>query len=882
MNLLCLKKSAISLILIIFPICIDAQTVEKKIYQTDLAVTAPEIDGLMNDSCWNQVEWSGDFIQSEPYDNKPPTQQTEFKMLYDNDNLYVYIRAYDKEVDKISRIMSRRDNLSGDQVQVIIDSYYDQQTAFAFTVNASGVKADEAGSRDGNNWDSSWNPVWYVKTSMNDKGWCAEMKIPYSQLRFGKKDEQIWGIQVRRYIYRLDELSAWQFIPKGSPGTIHLYGELHGINQISPRRQVELLPYLVAKTETFEKEAGNPFKDGSLNALNVGIDGKIAINNDLTLDLSINPDFGQVEADPSEVNLTAFETYFSEQRPLFVEGKNIYQFRPSNTIVINKFQSDNLFYSRRIGSSPHGYPSLSGGEYVDMPQSSKILGAMKLSGKTKKGLSIGILESVTANEKAEIDHGGVRREESVEPLTNYFVGRLQQDINKGETVIGGMITAVNRDIENPALDFLHTSAYTGGIDFQHNWNDRTWYVAGNMEFSNVRGSEQSIIRTQRSSARYYQRPDAGYVSLDSSRTSLSGYGGTFKLGRSSDKRIQFETSLTLRSPGLEFNDIGYMQYADMIHHGSWMAFYWRNPFSIFNNFYLNTNYWMYWNYGGELVSAHTNMNFNSQFKNRWHMNGNFTRTSKTLSSSLLRGGPSFISPGGEEFNFNFSSDDSKKVSFNVGTYQSFGDHKSFRYNEYWMGLDARPIDALLLSFQPDFMINNRKLQYVSTTAKQGDPRYLFARLDQKTFSFTLRVNYTINPELSVEYYCQPFVSAGEYTHFNKITDPRAGEFEDRYHLFSDREISYNAGNKLYSIDEDLDGVSDYSVSNPDFNFRQFRSNLVVRWEYMPGSTLYLVWSQGRTSNGSNGIFDYGSDMSDLFGRTPHNVFLLKFSYWLPF
>jgi hypothetical protein len=830
----------ISLILILLISNAFSQTVQKKTYQTAFTQTAPEIDGLMNDSVWNKVGWSGDFIQTEPYENKPPTQQTAFKILFDDDNLYVFIRSFDTEPQKISRRIGRRDNFDGDMVSISIDSYYDQQTAFSFTAMASGAKGDEAVTQDGNNSDDSWNPVWYLKTSIDDKGWCAEMKIPFSQLRFGKKTEHVWGIQIMRHIFRLEERSTWQFIPKGSPGQVHLYGELHGISSIKPKRQIELLPYAVARAESFEKVPGNPFLTGKKSKLSAGLDGKAAITNDLTLDFSINPDFGQVEADPSEVNLTAFETYFSERRPFFVEGKNIYQFEPSNTIVINNFGADNLFYSRRIGRSPHYFPNVSANEYVDMPQSSTILGAMKLSGKTKNGLSIGVLESVTSNENALIDSSGIRRKESVEPLTNYFVGRVQKDFSKGTTVLGGIITAVNRDLTNPALDYLPSAAYTGGIDFSHNWKERTWYVAGNAEFSYIKGKEQAIIYTQQSSARYYQRPDASYLSVDSSLTSLSGYGGTLKFGKFSKKKLQFETSFTVRSPGLEFNDIGYMRYSDIIHHGTWVAYYLRDPFSIFNNFYLNTNYWMYWNFSGKLLSTFTNLNFNSQFKNRWRLNGSFTRMSENTSTNLLRGGSSIIMPGGEELNLNLSTDQSKKASFNIGGYLGLGDVKSYTNQQYWMGVNVRPMNALSITFSPTYSIQNNILQYVETTQTGNSSRYIFGELDQKTVSFTFRLNYTFNPELSLEYYGQPFISAGKYTNFKRITNTTAGRFTDRYHIFSNGEINYDSVSNNYSIDENGQGVADYTFTNPDFNFRQFLSNLVIRWEYSPGSTIFLV------------------------------------------
>jgi len=853
------------------------EPVEKKTYQTAFTQSPPTIDGFLNDSCWNNVAWGGDFIQTQPYENKPPSQETAFKILYDDNNLYVFIRAYDTEPDKISRRISRRDNFDGDMVEINIDSYYDQQTAFSFTAMASGAKGDEAVTKDGNNWDSSWNPIWFLKTSIDDKGWCAEMRIPFSQLRFGKKEEHIWGIQVMRHIFRLEERSTWQFIPKGSPGMVHLFGELHGINNIKPKKQLELLPYTLAKVERFEKDGDNPFLDGKKSSFSAGLDGKAAITNDLTLDFSINPDFGQVEADPSEVNLSAFESYFSERRPFFIEGKDIFQFQPSNTYVINNMGADNLFYSRRIGRFPHYSPDLDDNEYADLPEATTILGAMKLSGKTKKGLSIGIMESVTANEKATIDNNGERRKESVEPLTNYFVGRVLKDFKKGETTLGGIVTAVNRNINDPALDFLPTEAYSGGIDFSHSWKERTWYLKGNLEFSHIEGDEDAILELQQSSARYYQRPDATHVSVDSTRTSLSGYGGTLRFGRSSQKRIQFETSVTLRSPGLDFNDIGFMRYTDVIHHGSWLAYYLREPFSIFRNFYLNTNYWMYWNFSGDLLSTFANTNFNTQFKNRWRLNGSFTRISENTSTNMLRGGPSFIVPGSEELNLNISTDQSKKLAFYMGSYHGIGDVNYYHYQEYWAGVEARPLNALSISLEPVYSINNNKLQYVETCDISGDQRYLFATLKQKTAVFIFRLNYTFSPELSLEYYGQPFISAGKYSDYKCITDPHADHFADRFRLFQGNEISYDAKDNSYTFNEA--GIGNYTIDNPDFNFRQFRSNLVIRWEYKPGSTLFLVWSQGRTSSVSNGSFDYGRDFGELFDVKPHNVFLIKFSYW---
>lgn len=859
---------------------IHSQTIQKRTYETRFTEKEPVIDGLPDDECWNLVEWETGFIQRTPRENVPPSQQTSFKILYDHNNLFVLIRAHDSVASKISRRLTRRDNEDGDRVTIEIDSYFDQQTAFSFTAMASGTKGDGLVSQDGESFDDSWNPVWYLKTSIDNQGWCAEMKIPYSQLRFGKKTEHVWGIQFTRTLFRNEENSAWQFIPKGSPGRVHLFGELHGINNIKPIRQIELMPYVLAKTERYEKEEGNPFATGKSNSISGGLDGKIAITNDFTMDFSVNPDFGQVEADPSEVNLTAFETYFSEHRPLFVEGKNIYEFQPSNTIVINNFGSDNLFYSRRIGRSPHFTPEISDSGHLKMPESTKILSALKLSGKTRKGLSVGLLESVTSNEWAKIEEAGVHSKKIVEPLTNYLVARVQQDFNKGETTVGGIFTAVNRKIDDPDLEFLHKEAYAGGVDFKHSWKERTWYFAGNVEFSNVQGKQEALINTQQSSARYFQRPDARHISVDSTLTSLSGYGSTLKFGRQSNKMVQFETSVTVRSPGLEFNDLGYMRYSDFFHHGSWLAFYKRDPFAIFNNLYINTNYWMYWDYAGKHTTTLFNTNWHAEFKNKWYLNTNVTRETRHISNDLLRGGPSFHLPGSIEANLNIFTDQTKKFWMYAGNYRGYGDQNNFTAYDYYGGLNLQPMNALSIMLEPDFLILNSQLQYVQTLDYSGEKRYIFAEMDQKTLLMTFRLNFTINPELSVEYYGQPFVSAGKYTNYKKITVPDAENYTDRFHIFSSGEISRDEVNNQYNVYENHNQQPDYIFDNPDFSFRQFRSNLVIRWEYLPGSTLFLVWSQGRTHSVSDGSFSYANDIQDLFSTKATNVFLIKLSYWL--
>lgn len=855
-----------------------AVNAEKRIYTTKKTETPPTIDGHLDKDIWNQVEWQGDFIQRSPNDGDAPSQQTAFKILYDDNNLYVFIKAYDLEPEKISRLLSRRDEFKGDFVEINIDSDLDHQTAFSFSAMASGVKGEEAVSQNGQNWDRSWNPIWYLKTSMDDEGWNAEFRIPFSQLRFGKKDNHIWGIQVMRCLFRKEERSYWQKVPQDAPGVVHLFGELHGISNIEPKRQFDIVPYTLAKLEKYKAEDGNPFADGSNFSIAMGIDGKVGITNDLTLDFTINPDFGQVEADPSEVNLSAFESYFSEQRPFFIEGKSIYDYRPSNGPVISDYNSDNLFYSRRIGRRPHFYPDLNDDEYADMPDATTILTAFKLSGKTKNGLSIGIMESITAQEKAKVNHFGAERDVIVEPMTNYFVARLKQDINKGETTIGGMITAVNRDLPNEDLLFLPKAAYTGGVDFKHYWKDRKYYIGFNFDFSHIRGDSTAITNLQTSSARYYDRPDAGHLELEENRTSLTGTAAALKFGKNGDSKWSYETSVIYRSPGFEINDIGYMRNTDVIHHGTWVGYYIRKPFGIFENFYLNNNYWLSWNFDGKLLTFGQNINFNTKLKNKWSFNYSITHNGDRYSVSELRGGSALNEPGRWSHNVNINSDHRKKLNFYYGFWLNRGRSNYTTSDNHWAGFTYRPVNALSISVEA-FLDNYKKeLQYVGQDEMNGDPRYLFGSIDQKTIGFTLRLNYNISPDLTIQYYGSPFISSGKYSNFKLVDNPHANQYADRFTEFSGSQISYDNVNEIYSVDEDINGGSDYTFNQPNYNFAQFRSNLVIRWEYLPGSTVYFVWSQGRSKSTTNGEFDLSDNLNDLFEVHPRDIFLLKFSY----
>src|SRR5258705_9283378 len=406
-------------------------------------------------------------------------------------------------------------------------------------------------------------------------------------------------------------------------------------------RQVEIAPYVITQAEKYKKEEGNPFAKGFDGKLSGGVDGKVAVTNDLILDFTINPDFGQVEADPSEVRLDGYQNFFEERRPFFIESSNIFNYQLTGSQAGGDYDADLLFYSRRIGSSPHGYPATSTGEYVKMPLNTTILGAAKFSGKTKKGFSIGILESVTEREMATIDNNGQRRKEMVEPLTNFFVTRLQKDFKGGNTIIGGIFTGVNR--EKGLDDILHRSAYSGGLDFLHYWKNRTWNIRGNMVFININGTKQAILNTQTAFEHLFQRPDAEESTLDPDRTSLSGTGGTVRFGKSAGKSgklgqvFKFETGLTFRSPGLELNNIGFMLTANEINQFTWAGLQFQKAFSIFRNARVNFNHWAKWDCSGRFIFDFLNVNTGAAFKNNRQVSAGFSYNPFEISNNALRG-----------------------------------------------------------------------------------------------------------------------------------------------------------------------------------------------------------------------------------------------------
>ena len=853
----------------------------KTLHAVRLAGAKPAIDGKLDDAIWQQAPAGTDFVQTKPNPGQPATDRTEIRFAYDDDALYVAARMFDAHPDSIVAQLARRDNdVYSDWIFICLDSYFDRRTAFAFALNPKGVKVDLL-LYDDNNDDESWDAVWDGAAHTDSLGWTAEFRIPLSQLRFssdkGKGAEMVWGMDVMRRVARRNEESFWSAIKPDGNALVSAFGDLRGISGLKAPRRMEVLPYTMSSLVRAPGDAANPFFHSNDGSMGAGADLKLGLTSDLTLTATINPDFGQVEADPSVVNLTAYETFFPEKRPFFVEGFDI--FRAGIGVGDGGNGNQSLFYSRRIGRSPQGgVPDEA--DYADSPTSATILGAAKLSGKTKSGWSIGALSASTARETAKyVDGAGLPGESVVEPFTHYGVARVIKDFDKGQSALGGIFTAVNRDLPNN-MSYLRANAYAGGMNGRKRWRNGDYQLTSYLYGSYVNGDSAAINRTQRSSARYFQRPDNTHVTYDPTRTSLAGAAGGFEFTKMGGGHWRYAVALNGKTPGFEVNDLGFMSNADQIFQVGYVGYQQYKPTKHFNSWNINVNQWTTWTFGRENTSFGGNWNASGQLKNTGSVWAGMNRENGALSESALRGGPMFLRPGNTSFHGGYDSDNRSAVNWWVELNGDREDGTGVKSFAMYPGMRIRASNQLELRLNPGISWNKTSWQYVSTETVSDKPYYLFASMDQVTTSLTLRLSYTFSPNLSLQLYAAPFISAGEFSGFKEVTNARAAKFDDRFHTYSGSQIAYNAAAKEYGVDRDSNGTTDFTIGNPDFNYRALRSNAVLRWEYRPGSALFLVWSQGREAQGDAGDFRFSRDSHGLFRAQPTNVLLIKASYWL--
>ena len=848
---------------------IKSQT-RQPVYTTSRLVTPrPVIDGKLDDECWKHGIWAGDYHQFIPNEGAKPSYPTELNIQYDDKYLYVAFRAFDGEPDKIVRMSGVRDETVGDMVGLTLDSYRDYRTGFEFTITAWGQKVDLV-LFNPMNWDFNWNAVWKGKVGMEDSAWVAELEVPFSQLRYSGKDEQVWGLHTWRWISRLQEESNWEIQSKTGPGMLYNFGELRGIRGLKKSRRLEIMPFLLGELKTMKEDPGNPFtENGRKWGGNAGLDAKIGISSNFTVDLTVNPDFGQVESDPSVMNLSAFETFYVETRPFFLEGLTIFDY---------DFDNASIFYSRRIGHSPSLGIDPDDHTFVNIPDKTTILSAAKFSGTTSNGLSLGLIQSVTANEFAKIsDQSGNISKSKIEPVTSYTVARIQKGYKAGNTLVGGMLTSTNRFIEERSLDFLSRNAFTGGLDIRHHWRDKEFYFDARLLGSFVNGSKDAITSLQESSARYYQRPGADYLDYDTTRTALSGFGGKFNIGKGSKGFWRYNTGISWLSPGLELNDLGYMNQADEIRQESEVSYFVNKTVSIFHTYNINLEQFNSWNFGGTYLGSGGHLSVSAEFINNYTFSTNLIFHSKALDPRKLRGGPEMMMPYTMMTFGKVKTDPSKKFILEFGYNYEFSGNKSARSYQLEPGISVRPLNSLKIGVTANYYGNHDELQYIARRDLnlQGQ-RFILGTIDQKTLGLTFRADLNLTPEFSIQYYGSPFISRGSFSGLKRVTNPQADTYNDRFELY---QVPTLIDGYHYLFDYDSGTLANYIVANPDFNFHQFRSNLVAKWEYRLGSFIYLVWSGDRT--GRNGMSDasLGESYKQMWDLFPNNIFLIKLNYW---
>jgi uncharacterized protein DUF5916/cellulose/xylan binding protein with CBM9 domain len=839
------------------------------------------VDGHLDEAVWGSAAPATAFTQLDPQEGQPASERTEVRVLVGDGAIFIGARLFDREPAKIRSQLARRDDpADSDLFEVFIDSYHDHLTAFTFRVTPAGAIRDAVLGAGGAVSDASWDPVWEAVTSVDDLGWSAEMRIPLSQLRYTRGADPTWGIQFSRFIYRKQESSFFSFTPKREAAGIDRYGHLVGLGTLPAPRRIELLPYARSRGEYRRVAAGNPFRDGRDFFGGAGLDLKYGLTSNLTLDATINPDFGQVELDPAVVNLTASETFFAERRPFFVEGTDTFRF--AQTRAFNRYTTPTFFYSRRIGRAPQG-TAPPGARFVDVPDETTIASAAKLTGRTRDGWTIGILDAVTSPEHARfLDSSAARRTATIEPRSNYFVGRARRELRDGNTTVGGLLMDASRDLGEPALAaLLRSHAAIGGADFVHTWARRLWSIDGSVLVSHVAGSAAAIAGTQRSSVRYFNRPDIRTVSYDPTRTSLDGYATHLTLARNTGVHWYGSVSYQDVSPAFEVNDLGFQTRADARAVSTALFYKEDKPGRRVRRWSTELVTNQTWNHDQSLISNSYGVLGDLQFTNFWSLATRVDVRPDTLDDRLTRGGPLAVFPAGGSETATVTSDSRRRNLVRVSFTHAWNNRGGWA--AVWSGsVSLRPKPALQVRVEPSIQLGHALAQYVTSVADATASttfgrRYVFATISQTLVSLDSRVDWTFTPRLSLQMYVQPLAASGDYFDFKQLARPRRYAFD----VFGRDAGTIDGVPAGYVIDPDGDGPAQpFRLANPDFTLRSLRGNAVLRWEYRPGSTLFFVWQQRRSDTQPFGTFVVGRDFGALLETRPENVFVVKLTYWI--
>jgi hypothetical protein len=791
-------------------------------------------------------------------------------VAWDDEALYVAARMFDAYPDSMVAQLVRRDvTTPSDRFMVLVDPFRDKRSGYYFAVNVAGVLYD--GTLFNDSWDDdSWDGVWEGRARRDEgnpaSGWTCEIRVPFSQLRFRRGAEQVWGVNFARRLGRRNEADYLVYPPKQSSGFVSRFPELRGIRNGHHAPSLEVLPYVTGKAEYLVRPVGDPFHDGSRYTPGSGMDLRRGVGNSLTLNATVNPDFGQVEVDPAVVNLSDVETYFSEKRPFFTENARVFSFgnEGANDYWGFNWPEPTFFYTRRVGRAPQGrFPE--GAEYPDPSLATHILGAAKITGKLGPELNFGTMHALTRRETGQYVLDGARERMELEPLTYYGVARALNERPGGYNGLGAMTTLVQRRFEGEEQrGALNEQSLMAGVDGWHFLDrQKTWVLSGYAALSRVAGTRERMLAVQQGPLHYLQRPDARHLGVDSSATSLTGYIARVWLNKQQGALFS-NSAVGVVSPKFDVNDMGYHSRADVVNAHSGAGYKWIAPNGWRKYAHVLAAGWGGWDYDGNLYSGGLYAASQLTLANDWTVETSADLVPGTIRARLTRGGPRMRYPAGADANLTVTTDTRRRrvytLTLSGGTVPSTSSFGS----AVGLAVEWKPVSNFSLQVGPEVDRNVEDAQYVTTMPAPGEvpadfggQRYVFARLDQTTVLANIRLNVSFTPNLSLQTYLQPLISAGRYADFKELA----------------RSCSYDF------IHYDEVGAPE-GLEDPSFNFKSLRGNAVLRWEYRPGSVLYFVWTQERTDYEPDGELRFGPSTRRLFDAAANDVFMVKATYYL--
>lgn len=830
---------------------------------------ALRMDGRIDEPIWQTASLMTGFTARDPVWGAAPSEHTEARVLYDDEAVYVAVRALDSRADRIDRQLTRRDvGTMSDVIAISIDPHHDRRSAYSFALSAAGVQRDVFRFND-TDLDETWNGVWQSGVTVDSLGWSAEFRIPFSQLRMSSAERHRFGFDVFRRIARTGEWLWWHAPAVGQNGWVSAYGDLEGIEGVRAPRPIEIQPYVLAGADQPAPQAGNPFARSGM-ARSAGADVRVGLTGGLTLTAALNPDFGQVEADPAVVNLSAVETFLPERRPFFAEGADLFRLGiPSGAL-----STEALFYSRRIGRAPRLEADARGG-YAQTIANTTILGAGKLTGRLAPGWTVGALAALTAEEQAEAaDSVGVRHRDVVEPRTIHAVGRLARELRGGQTVLGLFGTLSARNLTT-GMDDVRARAYTGGASFEHRFGRDQFHVTGQLVASRVEGSAAAITETQRSSVHYFQRPDNA-ATVDSSATAMSGVGALLDVGRHAGAWIG-GIRYAIRSPGFEVNDLGFQTWAGQGFGRAHVTRRWLRGGRMFNWFQVTGAVTDLRSWEGKRIQGTAELTATMVTRGNWWLESSVWYRNGGRDPMVLRGGPALTVPGNWFVRQLIETDGRKRIWFSMlaGAWRL----NEGRYGGWWAitKLTMRPTAGVELQVAPRVDTWDENRAYLATGDRGGTPVYVLGQRNWLVTAVGLRANATLSTRLSAEAYAEPFFSRGRVSAFRTVADPHAKHESGRFATLDDDQL-IRRGDQV-TADFDRDGTGDLDLGEPDFTVLSLRSNVVVRWEFRSPSALFLVWQHGREREESHAI-GLGDGMRSLGNTDGANRLLVKITYWV--